>query len=186
MSEEKQEQVMINEPKAISLKDRSFTANGKKYWIADKISVDRWKQYEKLVPRLTYSTDFKQLHANLTKAFQLLNKPSPEPLNAGIIIHNILNGIKDADDEKNVPSGLLMCTLVMNREGEDTSVFDEQIAQDKINDWREEGLDILSFFAWAMQSINGFRETYLLYIQAQAQEVIEKTDVMQPTKEIKA
>lgn len=174
MTEQKEEkETFINEPRAISLKDRSFEANGKKYWIADKISIDRWKQYEKLQPRLTYGVTFKQMQANLTRAFSLLNKPNPEPLNAGIILHNILKGIENADDEKNVPAGLLMCTLVMNRDGEDVGVYDEAIAYDKIDDWKKEGLDILSFFAWAMNSIEGFRETYTAYISAQAKLAVE-------------
>lgn len=166
-----------NEPRAVDLKEKTFVANGKRYVITDKISIERWKQYEKLQLRLTYGVSFDELNNNIKKAFALLNKPNPEPLNAGIILHNIMNGIKDADDEKRVPPGLLMCTLVMNTEDEDVSVYNEQIAMDKINDWREEGLDILTFFSWALNSIKGFRGTYLSFIQAQA-ELLQSSELM--------
>jgi len=162
-----------NEPRSISLKDRNFEANGKKYYIAKGISINRWKQYEKLQPRLTYGLTFKQIDANISKAMALLNKPAPEPGNAYVILHNIRKGMENADDEKNVHPALIMCTLVMNREGEDVGVYDEAIALDKINDWTEGGLDILSFFAWAMNSIDGFRETYIAFITAQANLAVE-------------
>lgn len=169
-----------NEPKSIDIKSRVFMANGNKYYIAEKISIDRWKQYEKLVPRLTFGVDFKELFANILKAYNFLNQPKPEPLSAGIILYNIMEGIKNAEDAERVPPGLIMCALVMNREGENVGVYDEQLALEKINDWRAEGLDILSFFAWALNSINGFRETYLLFIQGQINHLTEKTNLMKP------
>lgn len=178
MSKEKEPAMFTNEPRAITLKDKTFVANGNRYVITDKISIERWKEYEKLQMRLTYGVNFEQLNDNLKKAFSLLNKSQPEPLKAGIILHNIMSGIKDADDESRVHPGLLMCTLVMNKEGEDVSTFDEQVAMDKIKDWREEGLDILSFFSWALNSIKGFRGTYLSYIQAQAELLISSSDLM--------
>lgn len=177
MSKEKEAATFINEPKAIALKERTFMANGNQYYIAEKISIDRWKEYEKLVPRLTYGVGFNEMQNALLKAYNALN--SQKFADASVIIHNIMSGIKDADDEKRVPPGLMMCALIMNKEGENVGVFDEQIMLSKIEDWRAEGLDILSFFAWALTSITGFRETYLLYIQAQAKHMVEKTDILE-------
>lgn len=159
----------IPDPKVVDFTVREFIANGKKYYISDKICIARWKEYEKLSPRLTYGIGFDEMQKSLTKAFSLLNKPNPEPLNAGIVIHNVLNGVKDANDDSRIHPSLLMCALIINREGEDVGVFDKQIQMDKINDWETEGLDILSFFAFALRSINGFRETYLSFIQVQAE-----------------
>lgn len=173
MNEKTEKELFVNEPRSITLKDRYFDANGKKYYIANGISIDRWKQYEKLQPRLTYGLTFKQIDANISKAMMLLNKPAPEPGNAYVVLHNIRKGMENADDEKNVHPALEMCTLVMNYEGEDVGVYNEGIALEKINDWTKEGLNILSFFAWAMNSIDGFRETYIEFITAKAKLAVD-------------
>lgn len=175
-----EETIFKNEPKSIDLKERAFMANGNKYYIAEKISIDRWKEYEKLVPRLTYGVGFNEMQAALVKAYNALNKQ--QFADASVIIHNIMNGIKDADNPERVPPGLMMCALVMNKEGEDVGKFDENIMLDKILDWRLEGLDILSFFGWALNCITGFRDTYLLYTQAQANNLVEKSDLMKPVE----
>lgn len=168
----------LPEPKQVELKDRTFIANGNKYYITDRISIDRWKQYEKLVPRLTYGVGFNEMQAALTKAFAALNKQ--QFANAAIILHNVMSGIVDAENENRVTPGLMMCALVMNKEGENTAIYDEQVMNDKIQDWRTEGLDILSFFKWALNSINGFRATHIQLIQEQANELIQKSDLMEP------
>lgn len=161
----------LQDPKAVDFSVKEFIANGKKYFISDKICIARWKEYEKLSPRLTHGVGFDEMQKTLTKSFSLLNKSNPEPLAAGILLHNVLNGIKDINDDSRVHPSLLMCALIINREGEDVGIFDKQTQLDKIKDWETEGLDILSFFAFALRSINGFRETYLLYIQEQAEEL---------------
>lgn len=146
-------------------KSREFMANGKKYVITEKISILRYKQYEKLVPALTFGISFSTIFTNLSKAFNMLNKPTPEPLNAGIVLHNIMKGIKDADDPNRLDPTLMMCALVILREDEDPSKFDEALMRDKINDWTVEGLDMMGFIALSRSSIQGFNETLIASIQ---------------------
>jgi hypothetical protein len=153
------------EVKTIDPTKREFTANGNKYFITEKISILRYKQYEKLVPVLTFGLSFSTIYSNLGKAFALLNKPNPEPLNAGIILHNIMKGIKDADDPSRLNPSLMMCALVILREGEDPTKFDESLMREKINDWTEEGLDMMGFIALSRSCIQGFNETLIESIQ---------------------
>lgn len=157
------------EPTKINFNDRWFTANGKKYYVSDRICIERWKEYEKLSPRITYDIGFDTMQKKLTQAYEALNKQ--QFANAAVIIHNILNGVKDVNDDKRVHPSLLMAALLINGEGEDIKVFDKQTQLQKIDDWQTEGLDILGFFSFALSSINGFRETYLLHIRDQVAEI---------------
>lgn len=161
------------EPRSVDFNKKFFEANGKRYFICDKISINRWKEYEKLMPRLTYGLDFDTMNKQHTKAYAALN--DKKFADAAVILHNLMSGIKDANDDSRVHPGLLMAALLINYEGEDAGIYDLQIQLKKIKDWEAEGLDILGFFAFALASINGFRETYLSYIQSQAESLSEKT-----------
>ena len=157
----------MNEPKTIDLKiGGSFKANGNTYYITDKISQRRWKEYEKLSPKLTYGIGFEEMFRTLGQAYEALNKM--RFTDASVLIHNLMAGVKNVNEEKRIHPSLLMCALVINKEGEDTGIYDEQIQLDKTNDWQTEGYDVIPFFAFALKSINGFREAYLVSIQAQA------------------
>ncbi len=142
-----------------------FTANGNKYYLADTISPRRYKEYEKLSPMLSHGLTWQNVYANLMQAYNALNKPMPEPVAAGTIIHNIMNGIRDIDNENRLHPALMMCALVINREGEDESVYDKQLMAAKIEDWEKEGLDMKSFFGIALNSIHGFKEILIKSIQ---------------------
>lgn len=162
--------------KSFNPKEQTFIANGKKYYISEKISVRRFREYEKLVPLLTFGLDFNSVFAALKKGYAAANEK--RFADVAVILHNIMSGIKDADDEKRFHPALLVCALVINREGEDPGKYDEALQTEKIQDWQEEGLNMLDFFTLALTSINGFKETYLLYIQKQAQELVEKSELM--------
>lgn len=142
---------------------REFMANGRKYIISEKISTLRYKEYEKLVPVLTFGVGFKEIFQHIRKAYDLLNKPVPEPGSACVVLHNTMNGIKMIDDPKRQHPGLLMAALVILREDEDPTKYDEQLMMDKISDWQEEGYDMLSFFVLSMNTIQGFKETLSAY-----------------------
>src|SRR3989304_512402 len=164
------------EVKSIEKTQKEFMANGHKYFLVDKIPVSRFKEYEKLVPRLTFGIGFDEIFSSLKKAYSSLNTPQPKPLDAGIIIHNLMNGIADVNNSKRVHPALMMAALVINREGEDATKYDEQTMLDKVNDWTVEGLDMMSFFDLSLTSIHGFRETLVKYTQTQAEMLIKGED----------
>lgn len=145
--------------------EKYFMANGNKYIIASKISIARFKEYEKLVPQLTMGLGFDEMYASLRKAYSFLNSSQPKPLDAGIIIHNLLNGIKDINDNKRIHPSLKMAALVINREGENPAHYDEALMQEKINDWQVEGLDMLSFFEMSLNSIQGLKEQLIKFTE---------------------
>lgn len=151
------------EIKSLTLKEKEFTANGKRYFVMDKISPERWKEYEKLVPVLTFGLSFESMFANLSKLWEHLNKQKFG--DAAVICHNMMKGITDANDPKRVHPALMLAALVINQEGENVKTYDEQVMRDKINDWTVEGLDMLGFIALSRVSIQGFNETLIKYTQ---------------------
>lgn len=146
------------ETKAIPAGTGEFIANKRKYIVKNSLSIARFKEYEKLVPQLTLGTGFEEMFASLKKAYAYLNSPQPKPLDAGIIIHNLMNGIAGINDGKRIHPALKMAALVIDREDENPAVYDEQLMLEKINDWHVEGLDATSFFALSLSSIQGFNE----------------------------
>lgn len=147
-----------------------FTANGKLYVVSKTLSIARFKEYEKLVPLLTFGQGFEEIFAGLKKAFSLLNNPAPKPLDAGIIIHNLMNGIKDINDNKRIHPALKMAALVINRKDEDPTKINDQLMLDKISDWEAEGLDMLTFFELSLNSIQGFNEELIKLTQESKKE----------------
>ena len=67
-------------------------------------------------------------------------------------MHNMMAMVKDIENENREHPSLLMCALVINREGEDAGQYDEKLQLEKIEDWRKEGFDILPFFTFALSS----------------------------------
>ena len=152
-------------------KTPSFEANGKKYKVTNSVSISRWREYEKLEPRLTFGMGFSDMYKQITKAYNALNTKQGNIADCAVILHNILNGLKSIEDEKREHPALMMAALVINFEGEDTGVYDEQIQLQKIEDWKKEGFDVLPFFTFALFSIQGFRETYQKSLIEKAEEM---------------
>jgi hypothetical protein len=162
----------MSEVKSIEKKQREFMANGHKYIVMDKISIARFKEYEKLVPRLSFGLSFKEIFDKLNKLYTALNKQ--QFANAAVLCHNMMNGINAVDDNKRVNPALMMAALVINRVDEDPTTYNEELMFDKIADWQTEGYNMMDFFELSLNSIQGFRETLLKYTQAQAETMLEK------------
>ena len=150
---------MKNVIKTIEKGQKEFNANGKKFTILDKISPEKFKVYEQLVPELTFGLGFSQIYASLQKLYAMLNKQ--EFANSAVVCHNIMNGIKTIDDPKRIHPALKMAALMIVREDEDPRIYDETIMLDKINDWQEEGMDMMGFFELSLTSIQGFKQALI-------------------------
>ena len=151
------------ELKTIDFNKKEFIANGQKYIISDKISIRRYAEYQKLMPRLTYGLGFDEIFKSLKNAYAHLNKQNFA--DSAVIIHNIMNGISNVEESSRIHPALKMAALFVNREGEDTKVYDEELMTKKIEDWTEEGYNVSDFFTLSLSSINGFREAYSESIQ---------------------
>lgn len=153
--------------KKLDLNSGSFTANGSNYKIATEIPLSRYIEFKKLHPRLVYGMDHETLAKNLIKAFTFLNSPKPEPANAAIIIHNIISGIKDIDDPSREDPALMICALIIIKDGEDVGTYDKELCISKIRDWEKEGYEPDSFFELALISLKNFKKTFELFMSHQ-------------------
>lgn len=151
------------ELKTLDLKTKEFEANGRKYIISDKISIERYMEYQKLSPLLTFGTNFEEMFIQLKKAYNHLNKQNFA--DSSVIIHNLLTSVASVEQTSRVHPALKMAALFVNRENEDCAVYNEELTNDKINDWTKEGFNISDFFTLALNSISGFRQAYQEYIE---------------------
>jgi len=154
--------------KELDFKSKEFTANGRKYIISDKISIERYMEYQKLVPLLTFGTNFEEMFQQLKKAYAHLNKQNFA--DSAVIIHNILSSVGNVEQTSRVHPALKMAALFINREDEDCAIYNEEITKDKIEDWTKEGFNISDFFTLALSSISGFRQAYQEFIKSESQE----------------
>lgn len=156
------------EVKTLDLKTKEFLANGRKYIISDKISIERYMEYQKLSPLLTFGTNFQELFQQLKKAYAHLN--SQKFADSAVIIHNLLSSVASVEQTERIHPALKMAALFINREDEDFSVYNEQLTADKIADWTKEGFNISDFFTLALSSISGFSQAYQEYTKKEQAE----------------
>jgi hypothetical protein len=157
------------ELKTLNLKTTEFVANGNKYIISDKISIERYMEYQKLVPLLAFGTNFEEMFQQLKKAYMHLNKQNFA--DSAVIIHNILSSVGNVEQASRVHPALKMAALFINRNNEDIAIYNEEIINEKIKDWTVEGFNISDFFTLALNSISGFRQAYLEFTKKE-QEVM--------------
>lgn len=143
--------------KKLDLNNKTFKANGHNYTILESVPLSRYKQFQKLSVKLAYGMSIQEIIKNCIQGFKLLNQPKPEPVTAGMIFHNIANGAKDIEDDNRHDPALMICALIIVRDGEDIGTYDEQLCIDKISDWGKEGYEPNGFFHLALVSSGVFK-----------------------------
>jgi hypothetical protein len=144
---------------------KEFKANGHDYVIEESISYDRWIEWRKVQVELMYGHGADEIFASIKKAYGLLNQKNSEVVEAGIILHNLMSSVKAINDER-IPEVIQLCSLFMNRVDEDRRTITPAMIQEKANDWREEGIDMQSFFMYAVNSIPNFLPIFESLIQS--------------------
>lgn len=134
----------------------SFEANGNLYLVETTLSIERYAEFQILEKELGYGVSFKVLFEKIKKVYDNLNKG--KFADSAVAINNILTGISKL--EERTPVVLKICALFINRADEDRTKFNQDVINNKINDWREEGLDMMYFFTLAGNSVSGFLEIY--------------------------
>ena len=134
-----------------------FTANGQKYVIRHSLTISRYEEFEKLQIRVGYGVDFAVLFGNMRKVYDLMN--GGKIADAAVTLYNTMENVaQHMDGREN--EVLLLCTLFICRPDEDTAIYDEALAKEKIEDWKLEGIDIKFFFRLAFSLVNGLSEIY--------------------------
>jgi len=134
---------------------KSFIANGTEYFVEYEINVDRFILYEKLQGEVGFGIDFKSMFGKMKEFWDLYNKQ--KFADGAVIIYNLMTGIS-RNLEKRYPPVMLLCTLFINTKDEDRMKWNEDLANKKIEDWKE--YDVKGFFQLAVSLITGFGEAY--------------------------
>jgi uncharacterized protein (DUF885 family) len=164
----------MTELKTIDPKSKTFIANGKTYFIEDKLSYNRWLEYQKLEVELTFDISFEALFDKLNEAYALLNQQ--RFADSSVCIRDLMVGVASNID-KRVHPAYAMCALFINTEDEDRTEIDEHSINIKIDDWNKEGYSIQTFFSIALNIVPGFIKVLSQDIQdisAQYQETMKK------------
>ncbi len=139
----------------------SFRANGHTYTVDREmrlsIARDRW--LEKFGLYALLGRDAMSLLKEVRRAYDALN--ASKPLDAGVVLDNIMKGAADLS-AKEAPL-LYICTLFINREGEDRRSYDLELGKQKIADWEVAGFERDVFMSWGLNflSITGEELTQL-------------------------
>lgn len=135
----------------IDFQKRRFKGVEKEYLIGGSISVGRYQFFEKFQLEMAYGGDVVAMHKTLNDVFELLNKG--KQADAAVRIHNQNEQIGRIGWRREHPV-LRICTLFCYSPGEDLSVWSEEQAIAKIEDWKN--IDIADFFTLAANSVPGF------------------------------
>ena len=141
------------ELKKLDFEKSEFEANGKKYFVKQSLSVERFRWFEKYQVDFGFGRTYKSIADSLKKAIELGNKG--KGIEAWNIVLNLMRSVGDGL-EKRTNNAMLICALFIVTEDEDVTKWDEQQQIEKINDWNTEGYDVNSFFQLAANLVQGF------------------------------
>lgn len=144
---------MATELKRLDLEATEFEANGKKYFVKQSLSVERFRWFEKYQVDFGFGRSYKSIADSLKKAVDFGNKG--KGIEAWNIVLNLIMAIGEGLD-KRTNNAMMLCALFIVTDDEDLTKWDEQEQIVKIADWNEEGFDVNSFFQLAANLVQGF------------------------------
>ena len=133
---------------------KPFKANGKKYVKSTSLTVDEWKEFELLQAHVGFGMDFGSMLNRLNDVYSLWNKS--QFADAAVKLHNLISGVADKLEKREHPT-LMICTLFLHEEGK-RERWSEDLAENKINDWKQENIDVSCFFQLAAALVPNFLE----------------------------
>ena len=131
--------------------DGTFMANGNKYQRYDWLPIDylMWYQYFAFHVEQGYS-----LSTFMDKMNEAWDKYDLDGKRAtyDATVYNLRKGVKMAYAENEDPA-LFMASLIYCKVGDDRTIWDKNIANSYIKDWKLEGFDSASFFPQASKEL---------------------------------
>jgi hypothetical protein len=141
--------------RTINFDEKHFECGGRKFYIQDSLSFNRYRELQKLNLEFGFSVTFLDHYKHLVELYELLNQT--KFADAAVKVHNMIYGTATLDD-KEAPA-LRMCALFINETGEDVTVYDKGKMSEKIECWSKE-LDVLPFFQLAVNLVEGWMAAY--------------------------
>lgn len=142
----------------VELNARSFVANGKTYRPVGSLSADRWEMYEPMSLQVGMGRTYKEHMDALREIYDDCNDIAAGQRKFADMVCKLRDLITGGalTMERELHPVLVLCTLFINYEGEDTKTITEDEIRMKIDDWKTEGIAMKYFFQFALSSIPGF------------------------------
>lgn len=158
----------MGETKLLQLKPETtqFTANGKEFVKEGTISITRWKLFLKLQIKFALGQTPEELIGELRKIYEAGN--SRRDGDVCMLARDAMTGVAMIIEGRQ-PVMLEICALFINRPDENRKVITQDMIDQKIADWEEEGIDVVSFFQFALSSIPGLLAIYNAITQGTSQ-----------------
>lgn len=142
-----------------------FSANGTTYYVCkelERLTIARYERYEQFNIELGFSLSFDSLFAAIKKAATDVFTGQHET--AYIELKNIERGVAAISQNRN-SIALYMCTLFINRAGEDLSDWSPDLADEKIEDWQRENIGVGFFLGVALSMVEGYKTAFNSILQ---------------------
>lgn len=143
--------------KTIDFKEKQFECAGRKFFLQDSLSFNRYRELQRISIEFGFSQSFIDLWQVLARAEEYLNKM--QFVDAAVELRNARIGVGKLE-EKDDPS-LRLCALFIDEAGEDSTEYNEVKMREKIDCWSKE-LDVSPFFHLAASLVKGWMPAYKL------------------------
>ena len=163
--------------KVIDFSKKYFTCDGRKFYIKDTLSFNRYRELQKIILEFGYSATFVDIFKNIKTAWDFMN--ALKFGDAAVTLHNIMIGIKKLED-KDDPA-LRLCALFIDEEGEDSTVYDEGKMREKVDCWSKE-CAVTPFFQLATRIVPSWINAYKIVSRSGFLETKEEKEQSQSKK----
>jgi len=155
--------------KTIDFTKKYFECQGRKFYLQDSLSFNRYRELQKIIIESGYSATFVDLFKNIKTAWDFMN--SLRFGDAAVTLHNIMMGVKNLEVKDD--AALRMCALFIDEEGEDGTVYDEGKMREKIDCWAKE-CAVTPFFQLAANLVPSWINAYKIVTQSGLKEEPQK------------
>lgn len=149
------------ELKTVDLSKGQFECGKETFYIAKTLSFNRWTLLQEYDLELGFLKTGFDIYKGVRSAYDALN--NRKDADAAVALHNIMQG-RD-DQVRRGDAALRICTLFINRKGEDLTEADEGKLKEKIDIWAKE-LDVTPFFHFALSVLPHWVATLNDYTQS--------------------
>lgn len=150
------------ELKTVDFSKKEFECGGRKFYVQDSLSFNRYRELQRLSIEFGFSRTFVDLFKDIQKVYGLM-QTAQNFADVSVTLYNIIAGVSILED-KNDPA-LTLCALFINEADEDITEYNELKIKDKIACWGRE-LDVTPFFHMACSLVEGWMPAYKLTLSS--------------------
>lgn len=133
---------------------KEFQANGHNYYVEDRLSIERYKNFQRMEIELGYGIRFSELADKIRQAYDLLNER--KDADAAVLLYTIMEGSVEIGEKRSI--SLYVATLFINRADEDRNVWNTTLAEEKLKDWSN--IDVNFFLIVALSKVRNFSNSF--------------------------